>query len=357
MRLHHRRVHHRETTTARAAALPGPHPSRRLRRRPHPEGVTAHDHRTRPPPRATRPRPAMPGQHLAAIAAALAGHGITSRLTRLAGTPVLTTGPRGRAGPRHHRHRPRSHAGPGLRLDCTCIWTPAPGTTPQATAAVIAAVLHAARRRPGPARRPPAADAARLAEFLCRHPGWSAFWDPRYGLWRAAEDDPDSAWYTETPDTDAVISYITTCSSPVTPRRRPPRRPLRRTAPRRLAAPAAGRTGDDHFHAERAGFTPRRPLLRTPGLALFPGASPPGRRTAPMTATGPARPAASGRPDRPRLPGPVPRVRPARPGRDLAGRTQGHPVLHRPGHRRDRPADRRPRARAAGRAGRAAPVR
>jgi hypothetical protein len=103
--------------------------------------------------------------------------------------------------------------GRGLRLDCTCTWTPAPGATPQATAAVISAVLHAARLAgPGPPRRPPAAGTARLAGFLRRYPSWSAFWDPRYGLWRAAEDDPGSAWYAETPDADAVIRSITGCS-------------------------------------------------------------------------------------------------------------------------------------------------
>jgi hypothetical protein len=44
------------------------------------------------------------------------------------------------------------------------------------------------------------------------HPGWSAFWDKAYGVWRAAEDDPCSALYTETPDPAAVISYITACT-------------------------------------------------------------------------------------------------------------------------------------------------
>ena len=33
------------------------------------------------------------------------------------------------------------------------------------------------------------------------------------------------------------------------------------------------------FHTERAGFTSPCPLLRAPGLALFPGASPPGKET------------------------------------------------------------------------------
>jgi hypothetical protein len=49
----------------------------------------------------------------------------------------------------------------------------------------------------------------RLAAFLDGHPGWSAFYDKRYGLWRAAEDDPASVLYAETPDPDAIIAYIT----------------------------------------------------------------------------------------------------------------------------------------------------
>jgi hypothetical protein len=56
---------------------------------------------------------------------------------------------------------------------------------------------------------PAPADAARLIGFLQDHPCWSVFWDKRHRLWRAAEDDPDSALYTESPDVDAVIGYIT----------------------------------------------------------------------------------------------------------------------------------------------------
>lgn len=40
---------------------------------------------------------------------------------------------------------------------------------------------------------PAPADAARLSSLLHRHPRWSVFWDKRYGVWRVAEDDPDSA--------------------------------------------------------------------------------------------------------------------------------------------------------------------
>jgi hypothetical protein len=70
---------------------------------------------------------------------------------------------------------------------------------------------------PSPARRPPKpvitlpppGDAARLTRFLQGHPGWSVFWDKKYGVWRAAEDDPDSALYAESREADTVISYIT----------------------------------------------------------------------------------------------------------------------------------------------------
>ena len=81
----------------------------------------------------------------------------------------------------------------------------------------------ASRTRPVPVRRPPAPHTARparptspdpaavirLAAFLDCHPGWSAFFDKRYGLWRAAEDDPASILYAETPDPDAIVAYIT----------------------------------------------------------------------------------------------------------------------------------------------------
>ncbi len=34
------------------------------------------------------------------------------------------------------------------------------------------------------------------------------FWDKKHGLWRVAEDDPDSDLYAESSDADAVIGYI-----------------------------------------------------------------------------------------------------------------------------------------------------
>ena len=49
---------------------------------------------------------------------------------------------------------------------------------------------------------------ARVSCFLADHLRWSAYWDKRYGLWRVAEDDPDSDLYAESSDADTVIGYI-----------------------------------------------------------------------------------------------------------------------------------------------------
>ena len=56
---------------------------------------------------------------------------------------------------------------------------------------------------------PPPADAARVSCFLADQPRWSAFWDKRFGVWRVAEDDPDSGLYAESRDADTVLAYIT----------------------------------------------------------------------------------------------------------------------------------------------------
>jgi len=34
------------------------------------------------------------------------------------------------------------------------------------------------------------------------------FWDKRFGVWRVADDDPDSGLYAESSDADIVIGYI-----------------------------------------------------------------------------------------------------------------------------------------------------
>ena len=52
-------------------------------------------------------------------------------------------------------------------------------------------------------------DAARVSRFLADHLGWSAYCDKKYGLWRVAEDDPDSDLYAESSDADTVMGYIT----------------------------------------------------------------------------------------------------------------------------------------------------
>jgi hypothetical protein len=155
------------------------------------------------------------GQHLDAIAAVLADQGIGCHVTRPAGTPVLTTTPVAGPDAATVAIDPDMHAGSRLRLDCTCVWTPARSATPQLTAAVITAVVNATRLgSAGLGRRQPiSADAARLAAFLLCHPGWSAFWDLRYGLWRAAEDDPVSVLYVETADLDVLMTYITNWDS------------------------------------------------------------------------------------------------------------------------------------------------
>jgi hypothetical protein len=52
-------------------------------------------------------------------------------------------------------------------------------------------------------------DVARMTALLREYRQWSVFWDPKYQLWRAAEDDPDSDLYAESPDPATVIWYIT----------------------------------------------------------------------------------------------------------------------------------------------------
>ncbi len=56
---------------------------------------------------------------------------------------------------------------------------------------------------------PPPEDAARISRLLADHPRWSVFWDKRFGVWRVAEDDPDSDLCAESSDADTVIGYIT----------------------------------------------------------------------------------------------------------------------------------------------------
>ena len=57
-------------------------------------------------------------------------------------------------------------------------------------------------------RLPDHAGALRIAAFLDSHPGWSAFWDKRSGVWRVSEDDPHSDLYAENAHADMVIDYM-----------------------------------------------------------------------------------------------------------------------------------------------------
>jgi hypothetical protein len=50
--------------------------------------------------------------------------------------------------------------------------------------------------------------AAQISAFLAGHPGWTAFWDKRFGLWRVSENDPDSDLYAASRDADTVIAYM-----------------------------------------------------------------------------------------------------------------------------------------------------
>jgi hypothetical protein len=85
------------------------------------------------------------GQHLTAVAAGFTRHGISTSLTRLGDVPVLTIEePTGGPSPTTISIAPDLGA-PGLSLDCTCLWTPGPGATPQAIADTIIAVLNAIR--------------------------------------------------------------------------------------------------------------------------------------------------------------------------------------------------------------------
>jgi hypothetical protein len=98
------------------------------------------------------------------------------------------------------------HAGPSLGEIARQLGTvPAPAPAPDQPQS--APPLPAG---PGHLTSVPApGDVVRLSRFLQDHQHWSAFWDKRAGVWRVAEDDPDSGLYAESPDPDTVIGYIT----------------------------------------------------------------------------------------------------------------------------------------------------
>ena len=90
----------------------------------------------------------------------------------------------------------------------------APGATPGGGLGWLFTGGMRARKASGRSRRehmtklPDHGDALRIAAFLERNPGWSAFWDKRDGVWRVAEDDPTSELHAESADADGVLDYV-----------------------------------------------------------------------------------------------------------------------------------------------------
>jgi hypothetical protein len=82
------------------------------------------------------------------------------------------------------------------------------GTTPAARPAGPAQDHHPGICSYPVTSAPAPAAAARVVGILRDHPCWSVFWDKAHGVWRVADDDPDSGLYAESSDADIVISYI-----------------------------------------------------------------------------------------------------------------------------------------------------
>jgi hypothetical protein len=104
----------------------------------------------------TTGRPTQPAsrdqadRHLAAVAADLAGRGIATYLSRIGDVPVLTVEePTGGPDSTTISVNP-DLSDPGLPLECTFLWTPAPGVSPEAIADTIIAVLNVVRPTASP---------------------------------------------------------------------------------------------------------------------------------------------------------------------------------------------------------------
>ena len=82
--------------------------------------------------------------YLAAVAARLAAGSITTTVEPIGGIPVLTA-EEPAAGPDPATVSINPGTSPGGPAECTCIWTPGPGASPEATAGTIAAVLATIR--------------------------------------------------------------------------------------------------------------------------------------------------------------------------------------------------------------------
>jgi hypothetical protein len=151
-RLDYPRIHSgQRRPPAASPAAPNGHISPRHR----PEDTTVS---TGQPP---QPAPHDQADHkLTAVAAGFTAHGITACLSRIADMPVLTIeDPAGGSDPATISVNPDPGT-PGLPLQCTCLWTPPPGATPETIAETIIAVLNALRpppaaHRPGDQDTPP----------------------------------------------------------------------------------------------------------------------------------------------------------------------------------------------------------
>jgi hypothetical protein len=85
------------------------------------------------------------GQQLTAVAAGITGQRISVRLSSIGDMPVLTVEePTGGPNPTTISIDPDLSQA-DLPIECTCIWTPTPGATPEAVARTIIAVLDAVR--------------------------------------------------------------------------------------------------------------------------------------------------------------------------------------------------------------------
>ena len=96
-----------------------------------------------------QPRPASNDQanrNLAAVAAGVTAHGISPCLSHIGEVPVLTIEePTGGPAPAAVSINP-DLSDPGMPLECTFLWTPPPGVSPEVIADTIIAVLNAVRR-------------------------------------------------------------------------------------------------------------------------------------------------------------------------------------------------------------------
>ena len=85
------------------------------------------------------------GRQLATVAAGFVGRGIVTRLSCIGDVPVLTIEePTGGSDPTTISVNPNL-SDPGLPLECTFLWTPAPGMPPETIADTLIAVLNAVR--------------------------------------------------------------------------------------------------------------------------------------------------------------------------------------------------------------------